>query len=120
MLFAEVTNITEIVERFGAFGVLVLLIGAFVWRGLPWIASQINEYKLQIQALQDKAEKRLAEMQLKHEEYLEQTRQRHDHQIELIMKTHESVSEKLVASLDSLSIQIQNMNTRVSAIESKP
>lgn len=118
-MYAEI-GITEIVERFGAFGILSLLIGAFVWKGLPWIATRIKDYELRIEALQERAEKRFEEMQSKHELETQIKNERHDKQIEMIMKTHESVSEKLVASLDSLSIQIQNMNTRISAIESKP
>jgi F0F1-type ATP synthase membrane subunit b/b' len=117
-MYAEI-GITEIVERFGAFGILSLLIGAFVWKGLPWIASRIKDYELRIEALQERAEKRFNEMQLKHEQEVQIKNERHDKQIELIMKTHEAVSEKLVASLDSLSIQIANMNTRISAIESQ-
>lgn len=80
--------VSEFVRQNGAFGVLVVLIFLFVWRGIPWVTSRFDQL---------------------HKDYGDQ--------LKTITASHEKAMEGVTATLKGIRDDLTRMDTRMIDLE---
>lgn len=99
-------TVSEFIRQNGAFGVLVLLIMAFVWKGLPWLVSKYTEIQKQhdstVTHLTNMFDNRLAQM---------------DHRQEEKDKRQEAKDKEFTSALNNVADKLSGMSTRLDKIE---
>lgn len=91
--------INEFIKQNGAFGVLVLLVLAFCYWGIPYLA------------------RRSEKMQENHDKRTDDLISRFDSRLASVVETNERAMAKMADAIDGVATELKSMNVRIDRLE---